>query len=571
MFLVPLLISTLILGSLSIVITQRYIKDQTTQNNMDLLNQTKTNIDLIFNEIDTLNIQFDSAGNMPLTLKNVLKKKTLYSSDLASIDTTSFFLNSFANSKPYIYSIHIYYENENGRFCTTNNGITNLNNFFDTSWYNSYLEHPSNEKIWIETRNLKQYDFEEQGTNLITVYKRMSLNNGVIVLNIKANYIQDLLNKSVTSPEQKIFILDANNNEIVSSQTSDNINNFDIEKLTKLSTSTIYSSSKNKFLIESVIHSDKFSWNYISVIPKDILYYVSIRLGKYTIILLLISFISGLALTFYLTKKNYKQIANIISIIDSAKNNHTLPIVNNNAKNEFGYIIENLLTTFIEQHYLKIQLSERKYKLENMELLALQSQINPHFLYNTLHTIYWEVIKVTGNCSTPIKMIENLSDILDYSLAAPSRKVSVGDEIKYTETYLAIQMIRYSDKFDVIWAYKENVVPVYTIKLLIQPLVENCIYHGINNKEGKGKIKIKISLKDDLLILTIIDNGIGINNGNLRKIKDKLILDGEHSNHIGLFNTNKRLKLTYGDNYGLHVNSKLGLGTVIYIRIPIIL
>jgi two-component system, sensor histidine kinase YesM len=571
MFLIPLLIPTLILGSLSIVITQRYIKDQTTQNNIDLLNQTKTNIDLIFNEIDTLNIQFDSAGNMPLTLKNVLKKKTLYSSDLANIDTTSFFINSFANSKPYIYSIHIYYENENGRFCTTNNGITNLNNFFDTSWYNSYLKHPSNEKIWIETRNLKQYNFEEQGTKLITVYKRMSLNNGVIVLNIKADYIQDLLNKSVTSPEQKIFILDANNNEIVSSQTSDNINNFDIEKLTKLGTSTIYSPSKNKFLIESVIHSDKFSWNYISVIPKDILYYVSIRLGKYTIILLLISFISGLALTFYLTKKNYKQIANIISIIDSAKNNRTLPMVNNNAKNEFSYIIENLLTTFIEQHYLKIQLSERKYKLENMELLALQSQINPHFLYNTLHTIYWEVIKVTGNYSTPIKMIENLSDILDYSLAAPSRKVSVRDEIKYTETYLAIQTIRYSDKFDVIWAYKENVVPVSTIKLLIQPLVENCIYHGINNKEGRGKIKIKISLKDDLLILAIIDNGIGINNENLRKIKDKLILDGEHANHIGLFNTNKRLKLTYGNNYGLRINSKLGLGTVIYIRIPIIL
>jgi two-component system sensor histidine kinase YesM len=569
MFLVPLLIPTLMLGSLSIIITQRYIKDRTTQNNIDLLNQTKTNIDLIFNEIDTLNIQFDSAGNMPLTLKNVLKKKTLYSSDLANIDTTCFFLNSFANSKPYIYSIHIYYENENGRFCTTNNGITNLNNFFDTSWYNSYLNHPSNEKMWIETRNLKQYDFEKQGIKLITIYKRMCLNNGVIVLNIKADYIQDLLNKSVVSPEQKIFILDDNNKEIVSSQNSENMNDFDIKELTKLSTNTIYSSSDNKFLIKSVIHSDKFSWNYISVIPEDILYYVSIKLGKYAIILLLISFISGLILTFYLTKKNYKQIGNIISIIDAAKNNRTLPVINSNTKTEFSYIIENLLTTFIEQHYLKVQLSERKYKLENMELLALQSQINPHFLYNTLHTIYWEVIKISGAHSSPVKMIENLSDILDYSLAAPSSKVSIGDEIKYTKTYLDIQMTRYYDKFDVIWAYKENVQAISTIKLLIQPLVENCIYHGINNKEGKSKIKIKISLKVDFLTLAIIDNGIGIYIEDLRKIRNKLALDGEHSNHIGLFNTNKRLKLTYGDDYGLRINSKLGLGTVIYIRIPI--
>jgi len=568
-FLVPLLIPTLVLGSLSIIITQRYIKDQITQNDINLLNQTKTNIDLIFNEIDTLNIQFDSPSNMALTLKKVFKKEILYSSDLANIDTTCFFLNSFSNSKPYIYSIHIYYENENGRFCTTNNGITNLNTFFDTSWYNNYLNHPSAEKMWIETRNIKQYDFEQKETKLITVYKRMCLNNGVIVLNIKADYIQNLLNKSVTAPEQKIFIIDDNNSEIVSNTTPNNINNFDINELIKLDANTIYSPSENKFLNKSIIHSDRFSWNYISVIPQDILYYVSIRLLKYTIILLLISFILGLLLTFYLTRKNYKQISNIISIIDSAKNNQPLPVVDSTTKDEFSYIIENLFTTFIEQHYLKVQLSERKYKLKNMELIALQSQINPHFLYNTLHTIYWEVISVTGSNSKPIRMIENLSTILDYSLTTPFGKVSIDDEIRYTKTYLDIQMIRYTDKFNVVWVYKENVKPISTIKLLIQPLVENSIHHGINNKEGEGKIKIKISLKNNLLTLTIIDNGIGIDTKNLKDIRYKLDLDGEYSNHIGLFNTNKRLKLTYGNDYGIHINSKLGLGTVVYIRMPI--
>lgn len=568
-FLIPLLIPTLILGSLSIIITQRYIKNQITQNDINILNQTKTNIDLIFNEIDTLNIQFDGTANMAYTLKRVLKKDTIYSSDLANIDTTCFFLNSFANSKPYIYSIHIYYENENGRFCTTNNGITSLNNFFDNSWYDSYLHHSSQDKMWIETRNIKQYDFEEKETKLITVYKRMFLNNGVIVLNIKADYIENLLNKSVTAPEQNIFILDENNKDIVGSKASRSINDFDIKELINSNINTIYSQSENKFLSKSIIHSDRFSWNYISVIPEDILYYVSIRLIKYTIILLLFSFVLGLILTFYLTRKNHKQISNIISIIDSAKNNQALPVINSTTKNEFSYIIENLLTTFIEQHYLKIQLSERKYKLENMELIALQSQINPHFLYNTLHTIYWEVIKISGSSSKPIKMIENLSDILDYSLAAPCNKISIEDEIRYTKTYLDIQMTRYTDKFDVIWAYKENVKPISTIKLLIQPLVENSIYHGIKNKEGHGKIKIKLSIKNDFLMLTIIDNGIGINNEKLKDIKNKLDLDGDHSNHIGLFNTNKRLKLTYGNDYGIHINSKLGLGSVIYIRMPI--
>lgn len=298
-----------------------------------------------------------------------------------------------------------------------------------------------------------------------------------------------------------------------------------------------------------------------------ILCFYKIRQIYYYIIISFIYFRINFNLLSYW--KNYKQISNIISIIDSAKKNQTLPVINNNAKNEFSYIIENLITTFIEQDYLKVQLSERKYKLENMELIALQSQINPHFLYNTLHTIYWEVIKATGSNSKPIRMIENLSSILDYSLTTPCGKVSVGDEIRYTKTYLDIQMIRYADKFDVLWTYNNNVEPVHTIKLLIQPLVENSIYHGIKNKDGKGKIKIKILLKNNLLTLAIIDNGIGIDTQNLKNIRDKLNFDGEYSNHIGLFNTNKRLKLTYGDNYGLLINSKLGLGTVIYIKIPI--
>ncbi|WP_238915789.1 sensor histidine kinase [Clostridium sp. YIM B02555] len=567
-FLLPILIPTFVLGSLSIIITQRYIKNQITVNNADLLNQTKSNIDLIFNELDPLNIQFDYTPSIALTLKNVSKEETLLSSDLINTDKICFFLNSFANSKPYIYSIHIYYQNENGRFYTTNNGITNLNNYFDTSWYKNYLNHKSDEKMWIEARNIKQYDFEEKETKLITVYKRMALNNGVIILNIKADYIQNLLNKAATAPEQKIFILDDNANELISNNTSTNITNFDTNELLKLDNNILYSPSEKRFLSKSIIHSDKFSWNYISIIPEDILYNVSMRLFKNTIALLIVSFILGLILTFYLTRKNYKQISNIISIIDSAKNNQTLPVINSSTKNEYSYIIENLLTTFIEQHYLKVQLSERKYKLENMELIALQSQINPHFLYNTLHTIYWEVIKETGSNSKPIKMIENLSSILDYSLRKPCNKVILEDEILYTKAYLDIQMIRYADKFDVIWVYDNMVKSISTIKLLIQPLVENCIYHGIKNKEGKGSIKIKITLKNDSLMLSIIDNGIGIDKQNLEAIKNKLNFDGNHTDHIGLFNTNKRLKLTYGNDYGLKINSKSGFGTVIYIIIP---
>lgn len=571
LFLLPLLIPVLILGSLSILITQNHIKEQITENNMNTLSQTKTSIDLIFSEIDTLNIQIDSSSKPALNLKRVLQSDNLNASDLDNIDMISFFINSFANTKPYIYSIYVYYENDSGRFYTTNKVIENFNTFYDNSWYEKYKNHPSDERLWIEKRNIKQYDFEDKETRLITVYKKMAQNNGVIVLNLKADYIEDLLNKSAASPEQKIFILDKKNDELMKSDPCDDLSDFNINQLLNTDSNRIYSSKENKYLIKSLIKSERFAWNYVSIIPEETLYQVSTRLIKYTIIFLVVSLVLGVLLTFYLTRKRYKQINNIISIIDSAKNHQPLPIIEDKNSNEFTYIIENLITAFIEQNYLKLQLSERKYKLENMELIALQSQINPHFLFNTLHTIYWEVIKIGGYDCKPIKMIENLSSILDYSLTTPTNTVSMDNEIRYTKTYLEIQITRYADKFEVIWDYSDDIKDVSTIKLLIQPLVENCIHHGINNKttEEKGKIKIRISTNNNLVFIAIIDNGAGIEADKLKEIQSKLHSSYDSSNHIGLFNTNKRLKITYGDDYGIHINSRFGLGTVIYIRFPI--
>lgn len=185
--------------------------------------------------------------------------------------------------------------------------------------------------------------------------------------------------------------------------------------------------------------------------------------------------------------------------------------------------------------------------------------------------IYWEVIKVAGYGAKPIKMLENLSSILEYSLTAPTNTVSLEDEIRYTKTYLEIQMTRYADKFEVAWDYLDNVKYISTIKLLIQPLVENCIHHGINNKttQEKGKIRIRISIKNNNLCIAIIDNGAGIDSNRLKEIQTKLKSAYDSTNHIGLFNTNKRLKITYSDNYGIKIYSRYGLGTAAYINFPV--
>lgn len=246
-----------------------------------------------------------------------------------------------------------------------------------------------------------------------------------------------------------------------------------------------------------------------------------------------------------------------------------LPSLPSRITNEYSYIINNILKTFIEQNYLKLQLSEKQFRMQAMQLMALQSQINPHFIFNTLHTIYWEAFAFTKKKNNLTSMIDNLSQILRYSLDDPCQKVRLEDEINNTMAYIKIQKLRFKDNLDAIWSYDESLIDIYTIKLLLQPLIENSIYHGAKGKEGKCLIKIKIYRKDSWLKISVIDNGLGMSKQKLKEIRTNMGTDNEYSNHIGLFNTNKRLNLAYGDNYGLLIRSKLGLGTVIYLNIPI--
>jgi two-component system sensor histidine kinase YesM len=274
-------------------------------------------------------------------------------------------------------------------------------------------------------------------------------------------------------------------------------------------------------------------------------------------------------LTFFLTKRNYNNLLSIITTFESAENGEPLPALPSRVNDEYSFILQNVIKTFIEQSYLKVQLSEKKYRLKTMEFVALQSQINPHFLFNTLKTIFWKSISLTGDQNEVSNMIEHLSDILHYSLGNYEKTVTLAEEIKSVQSYIEIQKVRYKDKFRVIWQYDDALTKYSVLKLLLQPLIENCIYHGIKEKEGFSYIKIKMALVKSNILITIIDNGLGIKPDTLSEIRKKLSEDGEYTEHIGLSNTNKRLKLTYGDEYGIVIRSKYGLGTVIYITIPV--
>jgi len=200
------------------------------------------------------------------------------------------------------------------------------------------------------------------------------------------------------------------------------------------------------------------------------------------------------------------------------------------------------------------------------ELKALQNQINPHFLYNTLDSIMW-LIENNKNREAG-EMIVALATLFRIGISNDSEVIPVRDEIEHVRNYLLIQSIRYSDSFSYEFEVEDAALDIRTLKLILQPIVENCIYHGLKSKVDKGIIRISARIEDDCLLLSVSDNGYGIRQETI----DELYLsfeDGVVSSSVGLKNIYQRVMIYYGGNAGMKIESILDEGTTITIREPL--
>ena len=235
----------------------------------------------------------------------------------------------------------------------------------------------------------------------------------------------------------------------------------------------------------------------------------------------------------------------------------------------FNRLLDRLQQLIEEITQSKNREQELETKKREAELNALQSQINPHFLYNTFESINWLIIQNENDKA--VTMMTSLADLFRIGINRGQTIVSLQEELQHAEAYITIQKIRYQDKLNVIWNIQLVPTRYKTMKLVLQPIIENAIYHGIELMEDAGTVEIKGFIEDDRLHLQVIDNGLGIENGRLTELQE-LFSNWYHepSRSIGLFNVNERIKLLFGDNYGLHISSKVNEGTIVTVVLPIV-
>ena len=366
-------------------------------------------------------------------------------------------------------------------------------------------------------------------------------NLGVIVFDIKYEILERYLNSISFGKQIDNIIVDNNNNIIYYKD----VKCFADKKcLAKFSEKN---KNKDTYLYETQIENT--NWNLRSLANTNDLVTLKKNFSHIVIIIFLVSLAFSSIITFIVITKILRPLIKLENHMQNFENN----LREFHLSEKTGYEIQNLVEHF------NIMVEKIKY-LREYEIKALHSQINPHFLYNTLDTIIW-MAEFEDN-EKVISITKSLANYFRLSLSNGHEKIPLKDEIMHTKEYLFIQKQRYEDKLSYFFNIEdESLLSIEVPKIIIQPIVENSIYHGIKNLSGNGIITIDVYRQNSTVNISVKDNGIGFEKAKQFK-KSK-------TGGVGFQNVDKRIKFYYGKNYGVFINKdSKPEGAEVIIKIP---
>jgi len=460
------------------------------------------------------------------------------------------------------------YDYETGR-CLSSSNINETGNVIDddeTNWFQEALDNPT---VHVFSIPYSEYGSKEYKVN---VSKLIKYHNGGImgVLKIEISFHRfiELVEKSNLGQGGHITIIDSDY-EIVHTSLSDQnaaLKEIDVVREIVLGTQSAYLDGYNMTVNVDTLSNTK--WRICIFINIDRVMEIErtflLTIIIITCIILVIGILLFMAAAQTITapmkqlelamrkveKSDYFRMEEVE--FAASKEVEALTRRFNRMMRKIGELMENVIAE---------QAAQRK-----SELKALQNQINPHFLYNTLDSIMW-LIENRKNQEAG-EMLVALARLFRIGISNDSEVIPLRDEMEHVRNYLLIQKIRYADSFDYEFQVEEAALDVKTLKLIVQPIVENSIYHGLKNKIDKGMLRISVQIEDDFLFIRVSDNGYGIR----QEVIDSLYAnfeDGVVSNSVGLKNIYQRAMIYYGGKAEIIIESELDNGTTIIVKEPL--
>lgn len=485
-------------------------------------------------------------------------------------DLSTLYLTPYQNDED-IYRVRLYVRDEL-IYAKENVNLFGMSEIKDSQWY-KLLVSRKEKLLWCPS-----YYFKSESSDVPVVSAARMIrdpNNynsiiGVFRIDMDEQDLRDIVKKANIT-QKGVAYLQNTEGAVITSSDYDAMKKYEVDpafsiELSKKENAWQETTLKGSRLLVGSRKVQGTDWMLVSIIPYEEILSTGNTIRKQMLVLLFVLATAAYIIAYYISGSNTKRISQLIRKMRKAQKGDLELIKVSPSRDEIGELMENF--NFMIQ---KIEvLIKEQYKsgqeIKSAELKALQAQINPHFLYNTLDLINWTAIR--NKVPEISSLVQSLSRFYKLSLNKGRDIVPISDEIKHVGLYVDIQNRRFENRIALHVNIDREVLGYYILKTILQPIVENSIMHGILEKEDKsGNINITGTAAAGSVILKVHDDGIGMD----KETIDDILNSSPDENHgYGVMNINNRLRLYYGQEYGLAFRSEPGLGTEVEIRIPVV-
>lgn len=425
-----------------------------------------------------------------------------------------------------------------------------ISEIIDTNWYRSVAD--SGEMQWFVDKN-EEIVF---GVSPMSMLKRYGL-DGILYISVEYDSMFETFKQTLQN-NYGIVIFDEKGNAVYEKAFFDKkYREYELNAAQLLDQKK---NQENEYTILSET-SSATGWTACLYKPNSLIVWSVTPITRIALIAVFIMTLMSVIAMMILTSFVTKRIRRLRSGMKEVEQGNFEVNITSDSRDEIGDLVNGFDSMLLQLNTLIKEVYEGRIKEKEYEMKALQAQINPHFLYNTLSLINWKAIEADAEDISKITLA--LSTFYRTSLNKGKNVMSLSDELRNMRSYLDIQLMMHDYEFDVEFDVDESIGQYQSLNLMLQPLIENAIAHGIDVKtDGRGKLTITGKEDGDLIVLTVADNGVGMSDEQAARILT------EESKGYGVRNVNERIKLYYGEQYSLQIESKIGQGTKASIRIP---
>lgn len=553
-----ILVFVTILSTIAYAYSTKIIRDKSIGYTLGILEQIRNNIDINLEQIDLASYLVFANRDILDILKDI--QQYITASDPSKKYTVDKLLSDVVFSRRDIFSISVF-DMKGVRIDT--NFLTPDISFEELSRRAARLD---GKMTWLE------YDKKLSIIPAVRQVRDMEMNLlGCMQMNIYESSISSICSEQFRNMEGSVYVVNGdgtivsgNDRKLLGRKVDTSIKS----RLDPRKPGYVLDDVNGKYSIIGFYPSRINDWQYVSVIPLASITKDTALIRNIILFSSLIAIILFILVSYYLTTGLTGPLKLITEQMKKAHITDWTPQISYEGSDEIAYLTREFNSMVIRINNLVSEVIEQKSRLSRQELKALQSQINPHFLYNTLEIVNW--MARTRNAPEIAEIVKALSDMMRYITSHKEEIVTVEKEIEYVKMYCLIQQARYRDKFTVTYEVEDEVLDCGIPKLSLQPIIENAILHAFSGIKRIGKIRVTGKIIDGKARLQIIDNGNGIDPQTVHRMLEEEIkpTGGSHAG-IGVSNVNRRIKLIFGSEYGLEIISIPGEGSVFAIWLPL--